>query len=114
MRVTRQNVLRKFWYAIVPIEKLDEGSFPFTLLGEPIVLRKDSDGNPKPSIIKDIGEVIRSLAARGDMAILLVRRSFAFARDLLNDYIVPDRGEVVIAGAASDMVESDVRRYLTV
>ena len=68
----------------------------------------------QPSIIKDIGEVIRSLAARGDMAILLVEQYFDFARDLLDDYIVPDRGEVVIAGAASDMVGSDVRRSLTV
>jgi len=68
----------------------------------------------QPSIIKDIGEVIRALAARGDMAILLVEQYFDFARDLMDDYIVLDRGEVVIAGAASDMVEADVRRYLTV
>ena len=68
----------------------------------------------QPSIIKDIGEVIRALAARGDMAILLVEQYFDFARELMNDYVVLDRGEVVIAGAASDMVESDVRRYLTV
>ena len=91
----------------MPIEKLDEGPFPFTLLDEP------TEGI-QPSIIKDIGEVIRSLAARGDMAILLVEQYFDFARDLMDDYIVLDRGEVVIGGAASDMVETDVRRYLTV
>ena len=68
----------------------------------------------QPSIIKDIGGVIRSLAARGDMAIVLVEQYFDFARELMDDYIVLDRGEVVIAGTASDMVESDVRRYLTV
>ncbi len=68
----------------------------------------------QPSIIKDIGEVIRSLAARGDMAILLVEQYFDFACDLMDEYIVLDRGEVVLAGVASDMVESDVRRYLTV
>ena len=68
----------------------------------------------QPSIIKDIGEVIRALGARGDMAILLVEQYFDFACDLMDEYIVLDRGEVVIAGAASDMVESDVRRYLTV
>ena len=58
----------------------------------------------QPSIIKDIGEVIRSLAARGDMAILLVEQYFDFACELMDEYIVLDRGEVVIAGAASDMV----------
>jgi urea transport system ATP-binding protein len=44
---------------------------------------------------------------------LLVEQYFDFARELMDDYIVLGRGEVVIAGAASDMVESDVRRYLT-
>ena len=48
------------------------------------------------------------------MAIVLVEQYFDFARELMDEYIVLDRGEVVIAGAASDMVESDVRRYLTV
>jgi urea transport system ATP-binding protein len=33
---------------------------------------------------------------------------------LAHDFAVMDRGEVVLAGAASTMVESDVRRYLTV
>jgi urea transport system ATP-binding protein len=68
----------------------------------------------QPSIIKDIGEVIRALAHRGDMAIVLVEQYFDFARELMDEFAVMDRGEVVIAGAASDMVESDVRRYLTV
>ena len=68
----------------------------------------------QPSIIKDIGNVIRSLAARGDMAIVLVEQYFDFARELMDDYAVMDRGEVVMSGAASDMVESEVHRYLTV
>ncbi|MGZ0247618.1 MAG: ATP-binding cassette domain-containing protein [Alphaproteobacteria bacterium] len=65
-------------------------------------------------VTRPIDEVIRALGARGDMAILLVEQYFDFACDLMDEYIVLDRGEVVIAGAASDMVESDVRRYLTV
>jgi urea transport system ATP-binding protein len=68
----------------------------------------------QPSIIKDIGVVIRKLAARGDMAIVLVEQYFDFARELMDDFIVMDRGEVVISGPASEMVEADVRRYLTV
>ena len=68
----------------------------------------------QPSIITDIGEVIRLLGRRGDMAIVLVEQYFDFARELMDDYVVMDRGEVVIAGAASDMVEADVRRHLTV
>jgi urea transport system ATP-binding protein len=68
----------------------------------------------QPSIIKDIGAVIRKLRERGDMAIVLVEQYFDFARELADDYVVLDRGEVVMHGTAADMVEADVRRHLTV
>ncbi len=68
----------------------------------------------QPSIIKDIERVIRLLADRGDMAILLVEQYFEFARRLANDYAVMDRGEVVLAGDATKMDEAHVRRHLTV
>ncbi|MPY70249.1 MAG: urea ABC transporter ATP-binding subunit UrtE [Alphaproteobacteria bacterium] len=68
----------------------------------------------QPSIIKDIGRVIGKLAARSDMAIVLVEQYFEFARDLADRYIVLDRGDVVMAGRTGEMVESDVRRHLTV
>jgi urea transport system ATP-binding protein len=48
------------------------------------------------------------------MAILLVEQYFEFARDLADSYVVMDRGEVVLAGESGNMVEADVRRYLTV
>ena len=68
----------------------------------------------QPSIIKQIARVIRLLAGRGDMAIVLVEQYFDFARELADDYAVMARGEIVMAGVAKDMVEGDVRRYLTV
>jgi phenylpropionate dioxygenase-like ring-hydroxylating dioxygenase large terminal subunit len=46
MLVTRQKVLRRFWYAIMPMAQLDAGPQPFTLLGEPIVLWKGAGGKP--------------------------------------------------------------------
>lgn len=78
-----------------------------------LVLDEPTEGI-QPSIIKDIKHVIRLLAGRGDMAILLVEQYFEFARDLADSFAVMDRGEVVLAGDASNMVEADVRRYLTV
>jgi len=78
-----------------------------------LVLDEPTEGI-QPSIIKDIERVIRLLANRGGMAILLVEQYFEFARDLADTYVVMDRGEVVLAGDASNMVEADVRRYLTV
>lgn len=78
-----------------------------------LVLDEPTEGI-QPSIIKDIGNVIEILRERGDMAILLVEQYFEFARDLANRFAVMDRGEVVLAGAKEDMLESDVRKYLTV
>jgi urea transport system ATP-binding protein len=78
-----------------------------------LILDEPTEGI-QPSIIKDIERVIRELAAAHDMAILLVEQYFEFARALADRYVVMERGEVVLAGDARDMVESDVRRYLTV
>ena len=78
-----------------------------------LVLDEPTEGI-QPSIIKDIERVIRLLAGRGDMAILLVEQYFEFARDLADFFVVMDRGEVVLSGTAADMVEADVRRHLTV
>ena len=68
----------------------------------------------QPSIIKDIERVIRHLRSTTEMAILLVEQYFDFARDLSDSYAVMVRGSVVLAGNKEDMVESDVRRRLTV
>lgn len=44
MLVTRQPVLRRFWYPVIPVEQLADGPRPFTLLGENIVLWRDGAG----------------------------------------------------------------------
>jgi len=78
-----------------------------------LILDEPTEGI-QPSVIKDIERVIRSLAARGNMAVLLVEQYFEFARDLAASYLVMQRGEVVLSGRREDMDETAVRRYLTV
>jgi len=78
-----------------------------------LILDEPTEGI-QPSIIKDIGGVIRLLASRGNMAIWFVEQYLEFARDLADTYAVMDRGEVVIEGRGDEMVEDDVRRVLTV
>jgi phenylpropionate dioxygenase-like ring-hydroxylating dioxygenase large terminal subunit len=46
MLATKQKVLRRFWYATVPLAHLKDGPKPFTLLGENIVLFLDAAGEP--------------------------------------------------------------------
>ncbi len=78
-----------------------------------LVLDEPTEGI-QPSIIKDIGRAIDFLRNQGDMAILLVEQYFEFARDLADQYAVMDRGQVVSSGMRREMVESDVRRWLSV
>lgn len=51
MIVTKQPVLRRFWYSIMPVSTLEDGPKPFTLLGEKIVLFLDAEG--KPAALED-------------------------------------------------------------
>ncbi|MGC2202318.1 MAG: urea ABC transporter ATP-binding subunit UrtE [Stellaceae bacterium] len=78
-----------------------------------LILDEPTEGI-QPSIIKEIERVIRALAERGDMAILLVEQYFEFARDLAACYLVVERGEIVLFGRREDMDETAVRSYLTV
>ncbi|HEX8601157.1 MAG TPA: ABC transporter ATP-binding protein, partial [Pseudoduganella sp.] len=68
----------------------------------------------QPSIIKDIGRVIRLLRERGDIGILLCEQYFDFAHELADTFVVMSRGEVVASGGAEEMGGEHVRRHLAV
>ena len=68
----------------------------------------------QPSIIKDIGRVIRMLADRKTMAIVLVEQYYDFAAELADQYLVMERGEIVARGRGVDMVEDGVRQRLSI
>jgi urea transport system ATP-binding protein len=78
-----------------------------------LVLDEPTEGI-QPSIIKDIGRALVYLRGKGDVAILLVEQYFEFARDLCDRFAVMDRGRIVLEGERAGMVESDVRRWLSV
>lgn len=46
MLVTQQPIFKRFWYPVMPVSHLAEGPRPFQLLGQPIVLWLDSNGQP--------------------------------------------------------------------
>ncbi|OWW21529.1 urea ABC transporter ATP-binding subunit UrtE [Noviherbaspirillum denitrificans] len=85
------------------------------LLADPklIILDEPTEGI-QPSIIKDIGKVIRLLRQRGDMAILLCEQYFDFAHELADRFVVLSRGEVVASGTQDKMNSEDVKRHLAV
>ena len=77
-----------------------------------LVLDEPTEGI-QPSIIKDIGNAIRYLRDRGDIAILLVEQYFDFARDLADSFAVMDRGQFVLTGDREAMQSEDVRRRIS-
>ena len=57
----------------------------------------------QPNIIQQIGEVIKLLRAKGEMAIVLVEQYFDFAFDLADQISVLKRGEVVFSDRKSSI-----------
>ncbi|MBP6902361.1 MAG: urea ABC transporter ATP-binding subunit UrtE [Burkholderiaceae bacterium] len=68
----------------------------------------------QPSIIKDIGRVIRMLADRKTMAIVLVEQYYDFAAELADQYIVMERGEIIARGRGADMEADGVRQRVAI
>jgi urea transport system ATP-binding protein len=72
----------------------------------------------QPSIIKDIGRVLRMLADTGmnghKMAIVLVEQYYDFAEELADQYIVMERGEIVQRGRGKDMEAEGVRAKMSI
>ena len=78
-----------------------------------LILDEPTEGI-QPSIIKDIGRVIRMLADRGDMAIVLCEQYYDFARELADDYLVMQRGEVIARGPGSEMESKGIRHLVAI
>ncbi|MDQ6629797.1 MAG: urea ABC transporter ATP-binding subunit UrtE [Pseudomonadota bacterium] len=86
-----------------------------------LVLDEPTEGI-QPSIIKDIGRVIRMLADTGlpvdgtarPMAIVLVEQYYDFAEELADRYLVMERGEIVQQGRGADMAADGVRARMSI
>ncbi len=78
-----------------------------------LILDEPTEGI-QPSIIKDIGRVIRMLADRGDMAIVLCEQYYDFAQELADDYLVMERGEFIARGLGKDMEADGVRQLVAI
>ena len=82
-----------------------------------LILDEPTEGI-QPSIIKDIGRVVRMLARDGlggrRMAVVLVEQYYDFAADLADQYLVMERGEIVQRGRGADMHAEGVRERMSI
>ena len=85
------------------------------LASEPSVLILDEPTEGiQPSIIKDIGRVIRKLGDQGEMAIVLVEQFYDFAEELADNYTVMARGQVIAHGQGAEMPEKGIRELVAI
>ncbi|GAA6159489.1 urea ABC transporter ATP-binding subunit UrtE [Ruegeria sp. HU-ET01832] len=68
----------------------------------------------QPNIIQQIGDVIRHLRSKGEMAIVLVEQYFDFAYDLADRFVVLRRGSILMEGARQDLSREQVLQGVTV
>ena len=68
----------------------------------------------QPNIIKQIGEVIKSLRQKGDLAIILVEQYFDFAASLGDRFLVLERGRPKLSGLAGDVDVDDLKQAVSV
>ena len=82
-----------------------------------LILDEPTEGI-QPSIIKDIGRVIRQLADHGlqgqRMAIVLCEQYYDFAQALADDYLVMERGEVIASGPGSEMQAKNIQQLVAI
>ena len=82
-----------------------------------IILDEPTEGI-QPSIIKDIGRVIRMLAAEGlngqRVAVLLVEQYYDFAEALADTYLVMERGDVIASGPGHEMQAKGIRQRVSI
>ncbi|WP_437285064.1 urea ABC transporter ATP-binding subunit UrtE [Sorangium sp. So ce406] len=68
----------------------------------------------QPSIMQEIGEVIKGLGKQGDMAILLVEQFLDFALATASEYFIMDNGGIVRRGKVEEFDDEIAREFLAV
>jgi len=90
-----------------------------------LILDEPTEGI-QPSIIKDIGRVLRQLADEGleivgpdggkkqRMAVILVEQYYDFAEELADQYLVMERGEFIARGRGDEMQSQGIRQLVSI
>jgi urea transport system ATP-binding protein len=78
-----------------------------------LILDEPTEGI-QPSIIKEIGAVIRALVEKRRMAVLLVEQYYDFAESLADGYAVMSRGRITHSGAGGEMKDGNVRELIAI
>jgi urea transport system ATP-binding protein len=68
----------------------------------------------QPNIVEDIENVIRSLSAQGQIAILLIEQFLDFALSIADTCYVMEKGSIVSKGSATELSPDIIKEHLSV
>lgn len=82
--------------------------------GPKVLLLDEPTEGIQPNVIQDIGRVIQHLAHDKGLAVVLVEQFYDFAAELADQYLLMQRGEIVMRGRGADMAGDGVRERLAI
>ena len=83
-------------------------------LGPKCVILDEPTEGIQPSIVHELGDVIRRLYTEEKVSVLLVEQKLPFAKRVAQRFHLMDRGAIVATGAMAELHEDLVKRHLTV
>jgi urea transport system ATP-binding protein len=78
-----------------------------------ILLDEPTEGI-QPSVVHELGDIIRRLYREEKVSVLLVEQKLPFARRVAESFCLMDRGAVVASGPMADLSDDLVRKHLAV
>lgn len=78
-----------------------------------LILDEPTEGI-QPSIVQEIGQVIRRLNQDDGLTVLLVEQKLPFARKVAEHFSIMERGRLVATGAMPELDDDLVQQYLAV
>jgi len=82
--------------------------------GPKVLLLDEPTEGIQPNVIQDIGRVIKHLAHDKGLSVVLVEQFYDFAAELADQYLLMQRGEIVMRGQGADMAADGVRERLAI
>jgi urea transport system ATP-binding protein len=78
-----------------------------------ILLDEPTEGI-QPSVVHELGDIIRRVYSEERVSVLLVEQKLPFARRVAERFCLMDRGAVVASGPMAELTDELVRKHLTV
>lgn len=84
------------------------------VLDPALILMDEPAEGIQPTIVQEIGDVIRRLTSERNITVLLVEQKLPFARRVGTHFVVLDRGRLQAQGDMSELTDELVQQYLNV